>query len=130
MPVKGVGLGEDFVVNLTLQVNNDCDSVDMSLDIKDEAKMQIAHVSNYDSRFQLRNVKAGETYNVRCIMKGVNLAPGAYTAHLWLGNPYEHYDWLGNCLSFYITQNEEFIKRETPYGESNKVVIPSEWTLK
>lgn len=102
-----------------------------SFDLKDETYSQVAHVSDYDAQFNLRNLKKGEIYNVRCVMKDINLAPKTYSANIWLGSPYEMYDWVRECVRFYVMQNETFIKRETPYDGSSKLVIPSEWsTLK
>lgn len=124
-----VSLGEDLVIDLKLSVERDCQLVDISFDIKDENYSEVAHVSDYDDCFNLRNVKKGERYSVRCILKGINLAPGAYSANLWIGSPYEMYDWLKECIRFYVSQDGCFIKRETPYDPSAKVVIASQWLL-
>ena len=124
----GVELGEDFVVNIRLKAHRDCDIVDISFDIKDDEGKQVAHVSDYDDQFNLRNVKKGEEYNIQCVMKNVNLAPGTYSANIWIGSPYECYDNIVGFVNFYVTQNEKFIKRETPYGTVNgPVVLPSCW---
>lgn len=126
----GVGLGEDLIVDLTLLANRDCERVDVSFDVKNADGVQVSHISNYDSQFHLLNVKAGHTYQVRCVMKDVNLAPGSYYADLWCGDPYDWYDKIVEAFNFYVEQNESFIMRETPYGTQNgSVVIPSNWTM-
>ena len=125
-----VELGKNLVVDVTLKVNRDCDRVDLSFDVKDDAYSQVTHISNYDSQFHLLNVKAGETYQVRCVIENINLAPGTYAADLWVGSPYEMYDWLKECVRFYVVQNEVFVQRETPYDPTSKVVLPSRWSLR
>lgn len=126
---EGIGIGENLTIDVELKANRDCEMVDISFDVKDDSYTQVAHVSDYDDQFNLRNVKKGEKYHVRCVMKNVNFAPGSYCANLWIGNSYECYDWLKECVHFFVVQNEEFIKRETPYDSSSKVVIPSDWKL-
>ena len=126
---EGIELGEDLVVDMRLKVYSDCDRVDISFDVKDDVYAQVTHISNYDSQFHLLNVKAGQEYNVRCVMKNINIAPGTYTANIWVGSPYEMFDWIGECVRFYVKQNEKFILRETPYDATSKVVIPSKWSL-
>lgn len=124
-----VSLGEDLTIDLELSVERDCQLVDISFDVKDDNYSEVAHVSDYDDGFNLRNVKKGERYSVRCTLRNINFAPGAYSANLWIGNPYEMYDWLRECIRFYVTQDGRFIKRETPYDPSAKVVIASQWKL-
>ena len=124
-----VTLGEDLIIDLGLSVERDCELVDISFDIKDENYSEVAHISDYDDAFNLRNVKKGELYNIRCVIKSINLAPGTYGADLWIGNPYETYDWLRECIRFFVSQDGDFIKRETPYDPSARVVIASRWTL-
>ena len=126
---EGIELGEDLVVDMRFKVYSDCDRVDISFDVKDDVYAQVTHISNYDSQFHLLNVKAGQEYNVRCVMKNINIAPGTYTANIWVGSPYEMFDWIGECVRFYVKQNEKFILRETPYDATSKVVIPSKWSL-
>lgn len=126
---EGVELGEDLVVDMIVKANRDCDRVDISFDVKDDGYSQVTHISNYDSQFHLLNVKAGQEYHVQCTMKNINLAPGTYSANIWVGSPYEMYDWLRECVRFYVVQNETFIQRETPYDSSSKLVIPSEWKI-
>ena len=126
---EGVELGSDLIVDMRIKAYRDCDRVDLSFDVKDDVYAQVTHISNYDSQFHLLNVKAGQEYEVRCVMRNINLAPGTYTANLWVGSPYEMFDWLGECVHFYVTQNETFIQRETPYDTTSKVVIPSDWSL-
>ena len=124
-----VQLGGDLTIDILLQVKYDCDIVDISFDIKDDSYSEVAHVSDYDDSFNLRNVKKGEEYRVRCVLKSLNFAPGSYTANLWIGSAYEMYDWIRECVRFYVTQDGLFIKRETPYDPTAKIVIPSSWSL-
>ncbi len=122
-----VALGGDLEIDLQIECKCDCERVDISFDIKDEDANQVAHVSNYDSQFHLLNLKAGQIYDVRCNISNVNLAPGAYISDVWLGSPYDTYDWIRDCISFYVSQNSLFIQRETPYDSYSKVVLPSIW---
>lgn len=124
-----VSLGDDLIIDLELSVERDCQQVDISFDVKDDNYSEVAHVSDYDDGFNLRNVKKGEHYSVRCILKNINLAPGVYSANLWIGNPYEMFDWLRECVRFFVTQDGCFIKRETPYDPTARVVIASQWQL-
>ena len=122
-------LGDDLSIDILLKVERDCDLVDISFDIKDDSYSEVAHVSDYDDSFNLRNVKKGEEFRIRCVLKNINLAPGSYAANLWIGSPYEMYDWIRECVRFNVMQDGRFIKRETPYDSSARVVIPSSWTL-
>ncbi len=126
---EGIELGDDLMIDLNVVVNKDCDRIDISFDIKDEEYNQVAHVSNYDDQFHLLNTHAGESYNIHCVIKSINLAPGTYTANMWLGSPYYCYDWVRECVRFYVKQSESFIKRETPYDTSSKIVLPSKWNI-
>ena len=74
------------------------------------------------------NVNAG-IYNIKCKVSNVNLTPGTYVSDIWLGSPYDMYDWIRECISFYVSQNSTFIQRETPYDAYSKVVLPSNWSL-
>ena len=122
-----VSLGDNLIVDIVLEASKSCERVDLSFDIADSHATHVAHVSNYDSQFHLLNVQAGKVYKVRCEIHNINLAPGGYSADIWLGNPYEMYDWIRECIKFYVLQNEVFIKRETPYDPSAKVVLASSW---
>ena len=124
-----VPLGDDLVIDIEFYVEYDCELVDISFDVEDENYLQVAHVSDYDDSFNLRSVKKGERYHVRCVLKNINFAPGKYSANLWIGSPYETYDWIKGCVRCYVSQDGSFIKRETPYDPSAKIVIASEWTL-
>lgn len=127
---EGINLGEDLVVDFTIKVNRDIDMLDISLDIKDEDMSQIAHVSNYDDQFKPYNLKKDEIYKIRCKMQNINFAPGSYCAHIWLGSPYDCYDWVGEFIRFYVTQDGNYIKRETPYARNQgTTVISSKWSI-
>ena len=124
-----VTLGGDLEIELKLQCFRDCEKVDISFDVKDEDYNQVAHISNYDSQFTLTNTKAGSIYEIKCKISNVNMAPGAYVSNIWVGSPYEMYDWIRECISFYVLQNSTFIQRETPYDSYSKVVLPSNWSI-
>lgn len=124
-----ISLGQDLEIDLELLVERDCEIVDISFDVKDDNYLEVAHVSDYDDGLYLRNVKKGEHYHVCCTIKCINLAPGQYTANLWIGSPYEMYDWIRGCIRFFVSQDASFIKRETPYDSSAKVVLASRWQI-
>ena len=124
-----VPLGTDLSIEVVLRAERDCELVDISFDIKDEVYSEVAHVSDYDDCFNLRNVKKGEEYRIKCVLKSINFAPGSYSANLWIGSPYEMYDWLRECVRFYVTQDGQFIKRETPYDQTAKIVVSSNWSI-
>jgi len=124
-----ISLGQDLIIDFELLVERDCEVVDISFDVKDDNYSEIAHVSDYDDGFYLRNVKKGEHYHICCTVKCINLAPGQYTANLWIGSPYEMYDWIKDCVRFSVSQNDVFIKRETPYDPTAKVVLASKWKI-
>ncbi len=122
-----IHLGEDLSICFSIEVNRDEDIVDVSFDVKDSDYRNVTHISNYDDSFQLQKVKKGDKYCLECIIRRINLAPGNYTANLWVGSPYEHFDWLRECVSFNVRQGNNFIKRETPYDSSSKIVLQSNW---
>lgn len=122
-------LGEALVIDMVIEAKKDVDIVDISFDIKDENYKNVAHVSNYDDAFLLRNLKKGEVYNVRCSINNINLAPGNYTSNVWIGNAYECFDWVRECVRFYVQQTDSFIKRPQAYDASSKVVLPSVWKM-
>ena len=122
-----ISLGEALIVKMRIKAYRDVDRVDISLDVKDENFSQVAHVSNYDSQFHVKNMKAGDERTILCEMKNINLAPGSYSASIWVGDPYNMYDAVVGGVNFYVQQNDHFILRETIYDPSAKVVIQSEW---
>lgn len=124
-----VGLGDNLIIDIVLEATRSCERVDISFDIKDTNYSQVAHVCNYDSQFHLLNVEAGKVYKVQCEIQNINLAPGNYAANIWVGSPYEMFDWIRECVRFYVMQNDTFIMRETPYDATSKVVLPSTWRL-
>lgn len=126
---EAIPLGSDLNIDIHLRVEQDCDFVDISFDIKDENYSEVAHITDYDDCFNLRNLKKGDEYRIRCVLKSINLSPGSYTANLWIGSPYDMYDWVRECIRFHVTQDGGYIKRETPYDPTAKIVIPSKWSL-
>ncbi len=122
-----VTLGDDLEIEVDLEAVKDIEMVDISFDIKDEVGAQIAHVTNYDDKYSIPYMRKGEKKTVNCRIKNINLAPGCYTSHIWIGNPYTTYDNILSCIRFRVTQNELFIKRITPYDSYSKVVLQSEW---
>lgn len=88
----------------------------------------MAHVSNLDDEYKIKFMSKGETKTVRCQIKNINFAPGCYLSSIWLGNPYDTYDKVVDCIRFRVNQNEKFIKRITPYDSASKVVLQSIWS--
>ena len=125
----GIELGEDLEFEVTLQAMHDVETVNISLDIKNENSLQMAHVADYDDNFCLGKMNKGEKRIVKCICKNINFAPGNYTVSIWLGTPYYCYDFVRECARFYVTQGNSFIKRSTVYDPSAHVVINSKWSL-
>ena len=126
---RGIKLGDDFIVDLSIEIKRDLGQLDLSFDVKNETLSQICHITDYDSGFKLRNLRKGETKRVRCVWKNINFAPGSYVANVWCGDPYNCFDHLAECVRFYVNQGDSYIARETPYDPSSKVVIPSKWSL-
>lgn len=122
-----VELGESLEIELDLKANRDVEMVDISFDITDELGKQMAHVSNLDDEYKIKSMRRGETKTVHCQIKNINFAPGCYLSSIWLGNPYDTYDKIIDCIRFRVNQNEEFIKRITPYDSTSKVVLQSTW---
>lgn len=123
-----IELGDDAEISVTIEAMKDCQIVDISFDIKNENGEQVAHISNYDDTFILKEMNKGDTKNINCRIKSVNLAPGCYSSNIWIGNPYTCFDWIGGCIHFRVNQNQNLIKRETPYDALSKVVLQSNWS--
>ena len=122
-----VELGGSLDIELELKASRDVEIVDISFDITDELGKQMAHVSNYDDEYNIRRMAKGERKTVCCQIKNINFAPGGYISSIWLGNPYETFDKVIDCIKFRVNQNEVFIKRITPYDSASKVVLQSSW---
>ncbi len=122
-----VELGGSLDIELELKASRDVEIVDISFDITDELGKQMAHVSNYDDDYNIRRMAKGESKTVCCQIKNINFAPGGYISSIWLGNPYETFDKVIDCIKFRVNQNEVFIKRITPYDSASKVVLQSSW---
>lgn len=122
-----VELGGNLDIELELKASRDVEIVDISFDITDELGKQMAHVSNYDDEYNIRRMAKGERKTVCCQIKNINFAPGGYISSIWLGNPYETFDKVIDCIKFRVNQNEVFIKRITPYDSASKVVLQSSW---
>ena len=126
---NGINLGDDFIVDFTLEANRDIKLLNLSFDIRDETLSQVCHVTDLDAGFQIKNLRKGEVRKVRCVWKNVNFAPGSYVANIWCGDPYNCYDYIEECIRFYVNQGETFILKETPYDSSAKVVLQSDWQI-
>lgn len=122
-----VELGGSLDIELELKASRDVEIVDISFDITDELGKQMAHVSNYDDEYNIRRMAKGERKTVCCQIKNINFAPGGYISSIWIGNPYETFDKVIDCIKFRVNQNEVFIKRITPYDSASKVVLQSSW---
>lgn len=124
---KRVELGGDLEIEVELKAMRDVELVDISFDITDEFGKQMAHVSNYDDEFKIMRMAKGERKTVHCRIKSINFAPGGYISSIWVGNPYETFDNVTDCIKFRVNQNEVYIKRITPYDSASKVVLQSSW---
>lgn len=122
-----VELSDDLTITLELLANMDIELADISFDIKDSEYKNIVHVSNYDDTFLLKNISKGTLLKLQCTIKNINLAPGNYNADIWIGSPYEYYDYIKDCISFYVQQGNKLISRTVPYDSHSKVVLASNW---
>ena len=122
-------LGDDLEINFTLKINKPYFSeLLVSVDILDESQSPIAHILNTDDNLMLKQNK-GESTDITCIVKNVNLAPGKYSVRLWVGTMHECFDMITSCMYFTIEQGSNLIKRLTPYPCDFKVVLSSNWYI-
>lgn len=124
-----VFLGDDFKVTIRAKANEQIDFSDMTLDIRNDANEFIAHVTNADDLFYVKDVPKGGQVTVGIHVKDICLAPGTYYASVWLGNSYGTFDYIENCIRFSIKQGENLIKRPYPFDKRAKVVLASKWNL-
>ncbi len=128
-PCDEVFLGDDFKVTIRARANEQIDLSDMTLDIRNDSNEFIAHITNADDLFYVKDVpKRGEVM-VEIQVKDICLAPGTYYASVWLGNSYGTFDYIENCIRFSIKQGENLIKRPYPFDKRAKVVLASKWNL-
>lgn len=124
-----ISISESLEIEFTAKANYDLSQVYFSVNIYTEDFQYVAHVVSEDDNFGLKNVKKGDVYTIRCVLPYVNLVPGKYRINLWIGTPYEWFDWLERCLKFTVYQDESFIQRVNPYPQDAKLVLKSEWSL-
>ena len=122
-------LGEDLEVSMTITAKRDIDRWMLHVNIYRSTGHYMAHIINEDDpSFEVRNLKKGQTYNIKCTIHNVNICPGHYTINLWAGDAFERFDWLKECMSFSVRQDENFIGRETVYKEDAALALRSSWT--
>ena len=123
-------LGDDLEVNMTFTAHRDIDRLMLQINIYRDNGQYMAHVIDEDdSTFRMGALQAGCTYSVKCTVKNVNAAPGRYRINLWAGDAYEWFDWLKECMSFSVSQDEEYINRATTYKEGADMVLQSSWYM-
>ena len=126
-----LNLGEDLEVRMKVTAHRDIDRWMIHVNIYRENGLYMAHIINHDdSSFELKNLKKGESCDIVCTIHNVNIAPGQYNINLWAGDAYEQFDWLKECMTFSVQQNNFFIGRETIYKQDATLALRSSWTRK
>lgn len=120
-------LGDDLQVKFKLNFNKQYFSeLLVTVCIFNEKSEPLVQAMNTDDDFNFGRL-SGETMEVECVIKGVNLSPGRYYVSLWAGTMADCFDNIRSCMSFYIEQGKKLIAREVPYSERFKVVNKSNW---
>ncbi len=123
-----VRLGEDLEVRVKVTAHRDIDRWMLHVNIYRDNGHYMAHIINEDdTTFQTMPLKAGQTYQFKCTIHGVNLGPGRYRINLWAGSAFEQFDWLKECMAFSVRQDEQFIGRVTTYKEDAAMAFRSTW---
>jgi lipopolysaccharide transport system ATP-binding protein len=122
-------LGEDIGIRAKIKYNDDVDTTDFSIDIRNDANEFISHVTNTDDAFILEKYVKGDETELLIKVKNFSLAPGTYMFSLWIGNNYGTFDYLENCILLTIKQGDGFIHRPIPFDRRSKAVLQSEWSL-
>lgn len=128
--IKEINLGDSFRVVADIKFNEDVDSTDLSLDIRNDANEFISHVTNMDDQFFIAENKRGEQKTIEITIRNFSLAPGIYYISLWLGNMYGTYNYLENCLRLSVKQGNDFILRNYPFDKRSRAVLQSVWEQK
>jgi lipopolysaccharide transport system ATP-binding protein len=124
-----IELSDDINIVTKIKCESEVSKIDLSFDIVNEKYEQVAHVSNYDDSFIIKELNIGEAVEIICTIRNVNLAPGKYFATIWIGDKYECFDCIINCLTFYIEQGNKLILRPHSFDAQSKVVLPSQWKV-
>lgn len=122
-----INLGEDLTLNLNVVPNFDVAKMMIHINIYDVDGHYISQIINEDNAFLLENINSLSNYRIKCIIKNLNLAPGKYLINLWMGDAFEWFDWIKECMHFTIRQNDLYINRITTYPSDAKVVLQSKW---
>ncbi len=121
-------LGEDLEVTMQLTAHRDIDRWMLHVNIYRDNGHYMAHIINEDdAAFEVHRLRKGETYRFKCTIHDVNLGPGRYSINLWAGDAFEQFDWLKECMSFSVRQDELFLGRETVYKEDAAMAFRSSW---
>jgi lipopolysaccharide transport system ATP-binding protein len=122
-----VALGDDFTINLKLKQNKDVKDVSVSIDIRNDSNEFVVHVNNADDQYKC-SFNDNNEIDLSVTLKDVNLAPGNYMLSIWAGTDFgENFDYIENCIPMRVVQNQNIIKRTTPYDKRAKVVLASNW---
>ena len=123
-------MGEDLEVSMTITAHRDINRWMLHVNIYRSTGHYMAHIINEDdSAFEVCNLEKGKTYRIQCTIHNVNLGPGRYSINLWAGDAFEQFDWLKECMSFSVRQDERFIGRETVYKEDAAMAFQSTWRV-
>jgi hypothetical protein len=122
-----VALGEDFIIDLKLRQNKPVKDISVSIDIRNDSNEFVAHINNADDRYNCK-FNTGNEIGLSVTLKNINLAPGNYMISIWAGTDFgENFDYIENCMPMRVVQNQNIIKRTTPYDKRAKVVLASNW---
>nr|MBP6231551.1 Wzt carbohydrate-binding domain-containing protein [Paludibacteraceae bacterium] len=122
-----IAIGENLELNLSLTTTEYIARAIIHINIYNDDEQYVLQASSEDSEFILTNLAPNATYHVKCVLPHLNAIPGNYSINLWVGTPYEWFDWLKGCLQFSIYQDQSYIKRVSPYPSDAKLVLQSEW---
>ena len=123
-----LSMGEDLEVSMKVTSNRDIDRWMLHVNIYRDNGQYMAHIINEDDpSFETITLKKGKTYNFKCVVRNVNIGPGNYSINLWAGDAFEQFDWLKECISFTVRQDNLFLGRETVYKPDASLALRSTW---
>ena len=123
-----VSIGDSLEILFTLQPFFPVDKLMVHINIYNSEGCYISQLISYDdASIDIHDLCPGQRCRLKCVIPSLNLAPGHYSINLWVGNAYEWFDWIKECMTFTVRQNESYIKRLTTYPSDAKVVLQSKW---